>query len=149
MLTDTTANREAPAAAESLDDIEPMIGMLEPGPAIEQVAFPRMSGAIAIVDQGVASAATFFASVIVGRSCGSTELGIYSLAFTLMLLCFAVQDALVIPALTVFYHDRAGGRHHAREVSLAITSRQQLLVSLALSGILLLVGVSLLALGNT
>jgi O-antigen/teichoic acid export membrane protein len=145
MLTDTTANCEAPAAADSLDDIEPVIAMLESGPAIEQVAFPRKSGAIAIVDQGVASASTFFASVIVGRSCGSTELGIYSLAFTLMLLCFAVQDALVIAALTVFYHDRAGGRHHTRDEYLAITSRQQLLISLALSGILLIVGVGLLA----
>src|SRR3954453_15841810 len=149
MLTDTTANCEPPTAADSLDAIEPVIAMLESGPAIEQVAFPRKSGAIAIVDQGVASASTFFASVIVGRSCGSTELGIYSLAFTLMLLCFAVQDALVIAALTVFYHDRTGGRHHSRDEHLAITSRQQLLVSLALSGILLLVGVSLLALGNT
>src|SRR4051812_21072275 len=149
MLSDSDANCAVQSAADPLGDGEPVIAMLESGPAVEQIAFPRMSGAIAIIDQGVASASTFIASVIVGRSCGSTELGIYSLAFTLMLLCFAVQDALVIAALTVFYHDRAGGRHHSRDEYLAITSRQQLLVSLALSGILLLVGVSLLALGNT
>src|ERR1043165_1145601 len=104
MLSDRNSNCAVLGAAEALDDGEPVIAMLESGPAIEQVAFPRMSGAIAIIDQGVASASTFVASVIVGRTCGSTELGIYSLAFTLMLLCFAVQDALVIAALTVFYH---------------------------------------------
>src|SRR5690349_4374709 len=109
MLTNTEANCVMPTAADALDEGAPVIAMLESGPAIEQIAFPRMSGAIAIVDQGVASASTFLASVILGRSCGLSELGIYSLAFTLMLLCFAVQDALVIAALTVFYHDRAGG----------------------------------------
>src|ERR1051325_9795543 len=141
--TEPTSVMQPGAAAHG--DGEPMLPMLEAGPAIEQVAFPRRSGAIAIIDQGVASASTFLASVIVGRACGSTELGIYSLAFTLMLLCFAVQDALVLAALTVFYHDRNGGRHHTRDEYLAITTRQQLLVSLALSGVLLIVGGGLLA----
>src|SRR3954471_24145288 len=144
MLSDSDANCAVQSAADLLGDGEPVIAMLESGPAVEQIAFPRMSGAIAIIDQGVASASTFIASVIVGRSCGSTELGIYSLAFTLMLLCFAVQDALVIAALTVFYHDRAGGRNHTRDEYLAITSRQQSLVSLALSGVLLIVGIGLI-----
>src|SRR3954462_10864139 len=138
MPSDSNANCVVQAADE-LDDGEPIISMLETGPAIDEVAFPRRSGAIAIIDQGVASASTFLAAIIVGRACGSTELGIYSLAFTLVLLCFAVQDALVIAALTVFYHDRAGGRNHTRDEYLAITSRQQTLVSLALSGVLLIV----------
>jgi len=78
-------------SAESFDADELGLAGLDCDPAMEQISFSRMSGVIAIVDQGVASAATFFASVIVGRCCGSTELGIYSLAFTLVLLCYALQ----------------------------------------------------------
>ena len=63
-----------------------------------------------------------------------------SLRGTLVLLCFAMQDALVIAALTVFYHDRAGATNHSKDEYLAITARQQLLISLMLSGVLLVVG---------
>jgi len=145
MPTDTTANSLVERAADEFANGEPILAILDSGPAIEPISFPRMSGVIAIVDQGVASASTFFASVIVGRCCGSTDLGIYSLAFTLVLLCFATQDALVIAALTVFYHDRAGGSKHTKDEYLAITARQQLLLSLILSAVLLIVGAILMA----
>jgi O-antigen/teichoic acid export membrane protein len=144
MPTNPAANSAVERAADAFADGEPVLAMLDSGPAIDPISFPRKSGVIAIIDQGVASGATFFSSVIVGRCCGSTELGIYSLAFTLVLLCFAMQDALVIAALTVFYHDRPAGANHTKDEYLAISARQQLLLSLILGGVLLIVGTMLL-----
>jgi O-antigen/teichoic acid export membrane protein len=149
MLTTNKVNRAIERAADGSDEADGTLALLDCCAPIERISFSRLSGVIAIVDQGVASAATFFASVIVGRCCGATDLGIYSLAFTLVLFCFAVQEALVLAAFTVFYHESGGATKQNRDEYLAITSRQQLLLSLILGSVLLVVGVSVMTLGGS
>jgi O-antigen/teichoic acid export membrane protein len=53
------------------------------------------SATVAVIDQGVVSGMNFLALVIVGRSCGASELGIYSLSTSLLLLLAALVEALV------------------------------------------------------
>ena len=59
-------------------------------------------GTITILDQAVASASNFAASVIIGRACSKTELGFYMLGFTIMLFANGVQQSLILSPYTVF-----------------------------------------------
>ena len=65
-------------------------------------------GAATIVDQAVASATNFAASVIIGRACSKDELGFYMLGFSIMLFGAGVQQALILSPYIVFSARRAG-----------------------------------------
>lgn len=67
-------------------------------------SWARYSVYLAVFDQGLISAANFAATILLARACGAVALGVYSLGFTLVLLCLAMQDALVISSFTVFFH---------------------------------------------
>lgn len=58
----------------------------------------RVSGSVStwgLVDQGIVSVASFAAAAIVGRVCGSDQLGVYSLAVSLFWLVAGIPNALV------------------------------------------------------
>ena len=57
---------------------------------------------LALVDQGVVSAMSLIASVVVGRICGADGLGIYSLAITIVVLFNGLHTAMVSTPYTVF-----------------------------------------------
>jgi O-antigen/teichoic acid export membrane protein len=59
---------------------------------------------LSLVDQVVASATSFLTTLIVGRIAGPHELGLYALGFSLVTLCFAVENSLVGVPYTVYAH---------------------------------------------
>ena len=68
---------------------------------------------LSIGDQCLVSGTNFLTLVIVGRSCGLQELGVYSLAFTVVVILMALQESLLIAPYTVMMSrlarpDRAG-----------------------------------------
>ena len=60
------------------------------------------NGALALADQFVVSGASFATTVIIGRVCGADELGVYALAFTLVVLIVCVQESLLATPYTVY-----------------------------------------------
>ncbi len=97
-------------------------------------------GATTLVDQGIVSLTNFLAGVIVGRYCSRGELGLYSLAFSLLLLVVSFQSALVSVPYTVYCvrvpeEDRAAysGSTLVHQLSLMVLS----VVVLAVGGLLL------------
>lgn len=52
-------------------------------------------GVVTLVDQGIVSVTNFLTGVIVARSCSRAELGVYALAFGLLLMAITVQSSLV------------------------------------------------------
>ena len=76
--------------------------------ALRQLPLGLGKGTITIIDQALASAANFAASVIIGRTCSKDELGFYMLGFSIMLFGAGVQQALILSPYTVFSARRAG-----------------------------------------
>jgi O-antigen/teichoic acid export membrane protein len=72
---------------------------------------------LALLDQGVVSAARFLTNVIIGRVCGKEELGLYALGFSVLLLIVCAQEALVTTPYTVFGNRLQGARRAARAAS--------------------------------
>ncbi len=58
---------------------------------------------LALVDQAVVSATSFLTTIFVGRCCGADELGVYAIAFSLLLTSACVQDALIATPYTIFW----------------------------------------------
>ena len=59
-------------------------------------------GFIALCDQGVVSLTNFATGVIIGRVCGKAELGVYTLAWTLVTMALGVFATLITIPYTVF-----------------------------------------------
>ena len=57
---------------------------------------------LGLFDQAVVSGTNFVTTVMIGRFCGASELGIYSLGFTLVLLIICIQRSLVTTPYTVY-----------------------------------------------
>jgi O-antigen/teichoic acid export membrane protein len=57
---------------------------------------------LALLAQAIVSGANFLTTVLIGRFCGLTELGLYSLAFAILLALAVVQEALIWSPYTVF-----------------------------------------------
>lgn len=68
-------------------------------------------GAISLVDQAVVSGTSFLTTVIVGRTCGADGLGMYALAFTVVVLISCGQESLISTPYAVY---RARVEPHAR-----------------------------------
>lgn len=62
----------------------------------------RHQGLFALCDQGLVSATNFATAVIIGRVSGKAELGVYTLAWTLMTLATDVSGMLTTTPYTVF-----------------------------------------------
>ncbi len=86
----------------------PLVNRISKVAAACWLPFGLRTGAITIVDQAVASATNFAASVIIGRACSKDELGFYMLGFTITLFAAGVQQALILSPYTVFSARRAG-----------------------------------------
>jgi O-antigen/teichoic acid export membrane protein len=59
-------------------------------------------GYLAVIDQSIISLANFVATLILARNISMTELGMYSVGFTLLRLVRAVQEGLTIQPLNTF-----------------------------------------------
>ncbi|MEM8944892.1 MAG: hypothetical protein AAGD11_06875 [Planctomycetota bacterium] len=81
-------------AANIADDVS--VVNLPRGPLAKSIAKVRNSLSVwGFVDQGVVSIASFAAAAIVGRACGSIELGIYTLAVRIFWLAAGIPNALI------------------------------------------------------
>lgn len=67
--------------------------------------------AISICDQAVVSGTSFVTSVLLGRLCGRDELGVYSLAMTLVLFVQGIQDQVICTPYMIF-----AGRRNGRDL---------------------------------
>jgi len=66
----------------------------------EMIRVDRVSW-LALIDQGIVSAISLIASVIVGRTCGAEGLGLYSLGLSVFVFFTGLQTALVSTPYTV------------------------------------------------
>ena len=62
----------------------------------------------AVIDQGIVSATNFFTALIIARSCSKEDLGVYSLAWTIVLFLVAVQGNVISVPYTMYCHRRDG-----------------------------------------
>jgi O-antigen/teichoic acid export membrane protein len=60
------------------------------------------NGVLSIIDQTIISATSFLTTIMIGRACGAEELGIYSLAFTIVVLAANLQTAVFTTPYTIF-----------------------------------------------
>jgi O-antigen/teichoic acid export membrane protein len=63
---------------------------------------------VALADQMIVSGASFFTTVLIARLCGPRELGVYSLAFTIVVLLCTVLQAVVTVPYTIYVHRMHG-----------------------------------------
>ncbi|MGD9644901.1 MAG: lipopolysaccharide biosynthesis protein [Pirellulales bacterium] len=91
--------------------------------------------ALALVDQGVVSGASFLACVCVGRWAGNNELGLYALAFSLVVLLACALESLVMTPYLVL----AGRTPGVEQARYAGSIFVHLLVLAAISMVLLAV----------
>jgi len=61
-------------------------------------------GVLALVDQAVFSGANFLTTVMIGRFCGLDQLGVYALAFALLVFLAVIQESLIWTPYTVYSH---------------------------------------------
>src|ERR1041385_836731 len=60
--------------------------------------------ALAVFDQLLVSGTSFIAAVLIGRFAGSAELGVYSIAISLLASMLALQNALVLLPYSIQQH---------------------------------------------
>ncbi len=61
-------------------------------------------GSSAVVDQAIVSGTSFLITVIVGRLCGPTELGLFGLVTTIWFLVLAFLESAITSPFAVFVH---------------------------------------------
>lgn len=59
-------------------------------------------GIVALFDQGIVSLTNFGTALLIGRVCGKPELGVYTLAWTLLSIATELSGALITTPYTVF-----------------------------------------------
>ena len=64
--------------------------------------------ALSILDQAIISGASFLTTVLIGRACSQGDLGVYSLAMSIILLVRAVQNDIVCSPYMIYCHRHAG-----------------------------------------
>lgn len=97
---------------------------------------------LSIFDQAVVSGTSFVTSVIVGRTCGTTELGAYYLALSVVFFVRGIQEQLVFAPYMIYC-----GRRHGDEAAHYAGSSlvHQLVVSGLAALVMLGIGISGLA----
>jgi O-antigen/teichoic acid export membrane protein len=88
---------------------------------------------LAMVDQGLVSAARFVTNVIIGRACGKDELGLYALGFSVLLLVVCAQESLITTPYTVL-GGRLQGRCRAVQAAAALWQHGALALLCLLGG---------------
>jgi O-antigen/teichoic acid export membrane protein len=108
------------------------------------VARPDMQkGVLSLFDQAIVSATSFATSVIIGRLCSKSELGLFYLALTIVYFAKGIQEQLVCAPYGVYCHVRRDGAQ-------ALYSGSAILHQLSLSAVaaaLLLGALGLTAIG--
>lgn len=61
-------------------------------------------GVLALFDQAVFSGSNFLTTVVIGRFCGLDQLGVYSLAFAVLIFLAVIHESLVWTPYTIFSH---------------------------------------------
>ena len=122
-MPDDIANRSEPVDTSPPMTRNAVSSVL--GDAVEQAT---SSGVLSIVDQAVVSGANFLTTLIIARTCSKSELGIYALAWTIVMFLAAIQGNLVTVPYTVYCHRHTG---HSLATYAGSTLIYQLLVSLA------------------
>jgi O-antigen/teichoic acid export membrane protein len=90
-------------------EVSPPLG-LRAAVSVDQGAADRMlrMGAYSIFDQAVVSGTSFLTTLIIARTCSQAELGVYSLAWTIVLFLTAAQGNLITVPYTVYCQRRNG-----------------------------------------
>jgi O-antigen/teichoic acid export membrane protein len=89
---------------------EPMAGPPSGGAAPVKRSVPSTArkGFWALLDQGFVSGARFATTILIGRCAGQSELGIYSLGFSLLVLVTCIQESLISAPYTIYHARRHG-----------------------------------------
>jgi len=75
------------------------VGAIGP-PFVVGLRWPHLLVGLSIFDQCIVSGLNFLTTVV-GRWCGLSELGYYSLAFTVVVVLMALQEPLLVAPLTL------------------------------------------------
>ncbi|HEX5473747.1 MAG TPA: glycosyltransferase [Vicinamibacterales bacterium] len=101
----------------------------------------RVGGVVALADQGVISVTNFVTALLIGRLAGKSELGLYAVCWTLILLSTELSTALIATPYTVFSPQMSAGERRVYRGSMLV---QQGAVSIGL-GLLVLLGAAVCA----
>lgn len=89
-----------------------------------------------LIDQGIVSGTRFFTTVLIGRFCDAGELGVFTLAFSLMLAALSAQDSVVLGPFVVYCNRMKGVRRTAYAGNVAVQAALLAVLSiLAFSGL--------------
>lgn len=80
------------------------------------------SSLLAIIDQCLFSGTNFLTAIWIGRVAGASELGVYSLCFSLTMICIATQRALLISPFVVVSAAMSDARMHDMRGSVLIAT---------------------------
>ena len=95
-------NMRIPVVNPKYEAVSRFVGSLPSKLRRELVASQPRKTALAIFDQAIVSGVNFLTAIAVGRICGVSEFGVYSLAFTILILLATAQEALVLSPYTVY-----------------------------------------------
>lgn len=76
---------------------------------------------LALADQAVVSGASFLTTVVVGRSTSASELGLYSIASSLLVVSVTIQDSLISLPYTIQRHRPLGNSAEHSDSSLKLS----------------------------
>ena len=80
-----------------------------PGLAARLVRAASGAQSLALIDQAVVSGTSFLTTMLIGRWCGTGELGSYALGMSLLVAWACVQESLIALPYTIYCHRPAGG----------------------------------------
>src|SRR5882724_4534908 len=89
--------------------------------------------ALALTDQAVVSAANFLTMILIGRFAQSSELGLYSMGFSLLVTCLCILESLISTPYTIHQHRSSGTAAERAGASLAQAGLLSALVAIALA----------------
>ncbi|NOJ43324.1 hypothetical protein [Bradyrhizobium australiense] len=89
--------------------------------------------ALALTDQAVVSAASFLTTILIGRFAQSSELGLYSMGFSLLVTCLCILESLISTPYTIYQHRSFGMAAEHAGASLGQTGLLSALVAIALA----------------
>ena len=101
----------------------------------EMLGHTSQKGLLALGDQTIVSATSFFTSIIIARNCTKDELGLYALGMTIVFFLVSIQESIVTTPYTV-YSPRLDA--HARSYYNGSTLLHQLALSLLFIGIVVI-----------
>lgn len=101
---------------------------------------------LAMFDQAIVSGLGFLTSVAVGRYAGKSELGVYALGMSVVLLCISIQQSLVSAPHTIFvirHQDQQRRQYNGSMFAFAFAIMSLIAIgSIVVSGVLFGTGVS-------